>query len=191
MFQPFQGPSRFTFKDPDTGRQFDEPSKAALIQRINQYRSANNLEPLDHLSFVLENYWCGLPENRGKCVPVPALQRGVMGFLKGGIAVLKNLMYKQFAHQNVADERSRQCAKCPFNIFPDRGPFVKWSNEIALHSTDGRRSEKHDELGECAVCSCPLRAKVFIDEAVSLEKEWIPKLESVQCWQLKLPRENG
>lgn len=154
---------------------------------ITAYRKQNNLEDLEMLSEVLENYWCGLPENKGRCEP-RELKRGVLGYLKGGIAVLKNMVYAKFAPQEIADSRGRQCVECKFNTFKDNGPFVEWSNKIAEASTLGRKSKYHDKLGECAVCICPLRAKVFYGDVISLEQEWIEPMQSVNCWQLKAGR---
>lgn len=161
-----------------------------MIDRINSYRKQNNLEKIEHLGFVLESYWCTLPENFGKCVNVETPPRGTWGYLKGGIALLKTMLYKSFAHQQVADERSRQCSTCKYNVFPDKGEFVRWSNKIAEASTEGRRSVAHEELGQCAVCSCPLRAKVFYNEPIEIEEEWEAPMKEVDCWQLKV-RKNG
>lgn len=185
-FQSFEGPSSYKWKDPDTGREFNEPSKAELIKRIVQYRVQNNLEHIEHLSFVLESYWCMLPENAGKCVPIEGNPRGAMGFLKGGIALLRTFLYDSFAPQEVADKRSEQCARCPFNIFPDKGPFVKWSDEVAIASIEDRKSKRHNDLGQCAVCSCPLKAKVFYTGNIENRKDWVENMEAVNCWQLSL-----
>lgn len=174
---------RFVWKDPDTGREFEDQNKQSLIDRVTAYRRQNNLEEIEELGVVMESYWCGLPENKGKCVGAE-LERGWLGYVRGGLAMVRNLVYKAFAPQGVADARSRQCSGCKFNVFPDRGPFIEWSDKIAEASTLGRRSEFHDELGSCAVCTCPLRAKVFIGDVIPLEPEWIPDMQSVMCWQL-------
>lgn len=190
-FKPFEGPARFRWKDPDTGHKFEEPTKEALITRINSYRAQNNLEAIEALPFVLESYWCGLPENAYKCVPVEVTPRGMLGYIKGGVALLKNLWYGKFASKSVADVRSGQCSECQFNVFPDRNGFIKWSDDIAVASVGERRSSNHDKLGICAVCSCPLRAKVFYTGKVENNPEWRSKFESVKCWQLELMGKRG
>lgn len=164
---------------------FEESSKANLIARIEAYREINKLESIESLSFVLESYWCGLPENAGNCVPVE-VKRGVLGYLKGGVALVKQMMYKSFARQEVADARSVQCSTCEFNVFPDKTGFIAWSDKIAEASVGERRSIKHDELGNCAVCSCPLRAKVFYNGVVDIQPEWAEKFNKVNCWQRDL-----
>lgn len=100
-------------------------------------------------------------------------------------------MYKQFASQEVADSRSEYCVKCPFNVFPDKDSFISWSNDIAVATIGERKSKKHDELGQCAVCSCPLKAKVFYVGNVDRNPEWVDKMEAVGCWQLNLMRKDG
>lgn len=184
-FKPFDGPSRFTFKDPDTGSTFEEKTKLELIRRIAVYRQQNNLEPIEHISYVLESYWCTLPENEGKCVPA-TLDRGFLGYLKGGIALVKQMLYKKFATQEVADKRSEQCSLCRYNVFPDKGVFLKWSEDVAVASVEGRRSKKHTELGMCDVCTCPLKAKVWWSGSIKIEDGWVAPMKEVDCWQLKL-----
>ena len=190
-FRAFEAPSRFEFKDPDTGRQFVEASKQALIDRITAYRQVNNLEPIEHLSFVLESYWCQLPANIGKCQPIEHTPRGTFGYFKGGLALLTTVLYKQFAPQKVADERSRQCAGCKFNVVPQTEGWVGWANSLAKTCTDGKKSEKHDELGQCNVCTCPLRSKVFYTGEVESKPEWKAKFKEVNCWQLGLMKDAG
>ena len=121
---------------------------------------------------VLENYWCGLPENAGKC-SVVNLSRGWYHYLKGGIALLENMFFgeKNMVSQEEADARGSVCIECPFNVFPDRDAFIQWSDEIAEASTGGKRSKHHDELGNCEICTCPLRAKVWNKDAKMTEKE--------------------
>lgn len=173
------------WKDPDTGREFEEISKSVLMDRIAAYRSQNNLEEIEGLSVVLENYWCGLAENQGRCVPA-RLERGFMGYLQGGIALLKNVMYGKVVRQEEADRRAGICVKCPYNVFPDKGPFMKWSDDAALAMVGDRRSKFHDRLGNCGVCSCVMKAKVFYSGTVDLEKDWIEPMQAVSCWQLSL-----
>lgn len=169
---------------------FEEASKPALIDRITTYRKVNNLEPIEHLSFVLESYWCGLPENAGNCESIKELPRGLLGYIRGGIAYLTTMAYKSMVGQEEADKRSEQCASCKYNFFPDRKGFVRWSDEIAESSTLGRKSKKHDELGNCALCSCPLRAKVFYNGTVKIEESWKAGMQEVGCWQLRMDK-NG
>jgi len=185
-FKPFEGPARFYWKDPDTGREFEESSKQALIDRITTYRGQNNLEPLEEISFVLESYWCGLPENKGKCVPVEGLKRGLLGYLKGGVALIQNLWYDTTVPMRVANERGAVCVECPFNSKYDVPWFEEWSNNVAIASVGEKRSAHHDNLWQCSACSCPLKAKVFYNGRIELtnEQEKVIKETNPKCWQL-------
>lgn len=186
-FKPFCGPLNYSFKDPDTGFLFEAVNEAELLARIRSYRSQNNLEALDFLEATLENYLCRQPENVGGCCPRGAdLKRGIFQYVKGGIVLLKRMLYSEFASQEVADERSAQCAKCPFNVFPDKGKFLKWSDEVAEATVEGRKSSHNDELGSCEVCTCTLKPKVFYigkEKFTGVQRE---KMKSVNCWQLQL-----
>jgi len=130
---------------------------------------------------VLENYWCGMPENAGKCDLV-SLQRGWYHYLKGGIALLENLFFgeKNMVVQEEADRRASLCLDCPHNVFPDRDKFVKWSDGIAEESTRGKRSKHFEDLGSCEICTCTLKAKVWhkSPEMNKEESEQAPDF----CW---------
>ena len=186
-FKAFTGPQAYKFKDPDTGREFNELSKDELIRRITAYRQQNNLETIDELSMVLESYWCGLPENAGRCGPAGPLRRGFLGYLKGGVALVKNLLYHRVVEQKEADRRSEICAGCILNVFPDKGAFLSWSDDIMIASTGrDRRSKRHDDIGQCAGCTCPLRAKVWYGGRIDLTKQQESDMKQANpaCWQL-------
>ena len=192
QFKPFHAPHVYTFKDPDTGQVFTADSRSALVQRIVNYRAQNSLPEIERFDAVLENYLCSLPVHRGACRPAPPLQRGWVQTIKGGIALLKNLYYgdSNMVTQEEADRRSLLCSKCPNNNFPDKGPFIKWSDEIAMHSVGERRSSCHSSLGNCTVCSCPLRAKVWYAGPFSVSPEERSKMLTAlppsegRCWQI-------
>lgn len=181
-FSVMNSPKKWEFRDPDTKREFVGSSLHDVAAKVRAYRSQNDLSVLDYLENVIENYLCGKPENKGSCEPLPKLKRGLFPSIKGGIVVLTNLMYKSFASQELADERSAICRECPHNIFPDKGPFIQWSDEIALHSIGDRRSKYHDELGNCYICTCPLRPKVFFTGDLNLKKEELEQMPDF-CWQ--------
>ena len=187
-FKPFHAPLNYRFKDPNTGFKFEAASEKELLLRIRSYREQNNLEPLEFLEAVVENYLCHQPENVGGCKPRGEFKRGIFAYLKGGIVLLQNLMYSSFVNQEVADARSQQCADCRFNVFPDRDRFIKWSDNIAVASVGDRKSIRHESLGNCEVCSCPLRAKVHYAGKVTLSSEEIEKMKTVNCWQLNIQK---
>lgn len=160
-----------------------ETSKKVLLQRIHLFRQQNGLEELEYLDTIVENYLCGLPENQGKCEPVE-MPLGILGYVKGGIAIIKNYMYKSFAPQEVAEERAAQCSTCPFNEVKEDS---SWADMIALNSVGNKQTTYYDKLGVCNVCTCVLNMKVFYDGKIPkpnpVQKE---KYESVNCWQLKI-----
>jgi len=129
---------------------------------------------------------CSLPEFKRKCEPSEPLSRDVFAYMKGGISLLKNMFYgiKQMVTQAEADKRATQCVTCKFNVFPDRGAFLKWSDNIAEASTRGKKSKNYDNLGNCAVCSCPLKAKVWYKGTEKFTEEEITKFKEVDCWQI-------
>ena len=186
-FKAFESPHSYVFTDPDTGFKYSERTKEELVKHIITYRHQNRLPEIEMLNAVLDNYWCGLPENAGKCQANATLQRGLIPTIRGGIALLTNLMYQVFAEQSVADTRSEQCSTCPFNYFPDKGPFVAWSDNIAINTIGEKKSKMHKQLGNCKVCDCPLRSKVFYGKTLdAFPEEQVLKFKTVKCWQLEL-----
>lgn len=192
-FKPFAAPKRFVFKDPDTGFNYEEKTEKELIQRIVNYRSQNQLKPIEHLELVLPNYWCGLPENLGECMacpPLNKLKRGLWPTIRGGIALVETLTYpkEHLVTQEEADNRAAICTKCVYNTFPDKGPFVRWSDKIAEAVLGDKRSKFHKLLGNCEVCTCTLKYKVFYKGDMGLNESQREKMRYVGCWQTE---ENG
>ena len=181
--RPFVAPRRFVFKDPDTGFEFEEDTQTKLFARILSYRGQNRLPEIEALSTVVEAYWCTLPENLGSCRAVP-LKRGWYQYLKGGIALFQNLVYNSMVSQEEAERRAAICLGCKYNVFPDKGNYARWADELAEASTKGRRVSVHEKLGNCEVCSCNMRAKVFYAGPISPSAEERVKMREVKCWQL-------
>lgn len=182
---PYQGPASFHFRDPDTGYIFRARDRQALITRIISYRAQNGLDPIEALPQVLENYWCSLPENRGRCEPVKKFMRGWLQYVRGGVALLMNVLYKEFVTQDEADTRAVICVRCPYNVFPKKSGFDVWADSVAEQMVGDRKSIHHKLLGNCEVCSCPLRAKVFYKGKIDLTEEEQKKMQRVNCWQVK------
>jgi hypothetical protein len=187
-FKALEAPDRYLFKDPNTGRRFEARTKAALISQIIAYRAQNEFEPLEYLGVVIEAYMCSLPKYKYKCEPAEPFSRSIFGYMSGGIALIKNMFYgnKNMVDQRVADRRAQQCKSCPYNVFPDKGEFLSWSDAIAEASTHGRKSKHYSDLGNCQVCSCPLKAKVWYKGVQGkYSKEDLDKFKQVDCWQVK------
>lgn len=192
-FKPFSGPKHFCFKDPDTGFEYLETTERDLIRRIASYRAQNRLTPITHLDIVLQNYWCSLKENQGECEPCAVLKRGLLAYVRGGIALIDNLWYGAAARvsQEEADRRAKICIDCVYNVFPDKDAFVAWSDMIAEHSVGTSKSKYHDQLGNCEVCTCTLKAKVFYKGDMGLTEEQKDKMIKVGCWQVNGEDKNG
>jgi len=186
-FKAFEAPDKYLFKDPDTGRDFETKTKEEIIKQIVSYRAQNELEPLEYLGVVIDAYMCSMPRYRYKCEPGRPFSRSVFGYISGGIALLKNMFYgdRHMVTQKAADRRASQCIFCKFNVFPDKHGFLKWSDDVAEASTHGRKAKYHDKLGNCEVCSCPLKAKVWYKGHDRFSNEEIAKFKEVNCWQLK------
>jgi len=183
---PFQAFKSYRFPDPDTKFLHTGASFDSLISNIRFYRAQNELEEIEFLEAVVENYLCHLPIHIGCCEQRPKLKRGVIPFLRGGIMLLKNLLYNKYVDQETADRRAETCSKCILNTFPDKGPFIEWSDRLALHTIGARKSKHHDELGTCTGCGCPLRCKVWYGGTIKLstqERETMSNANS-SCWQL-------
>jgi hypothetical protein len=186
-FRPFEASPIYQFKDPDTGHLYKEPSLKQLYTAIITYRIQNRLDAIEHLKEVVENYLCGLPENCNKCQPNEQLHRSMYTYIKGGVALLKNMFFQKFVTQTEAEKRAEQCVTCEYNVFPDKGPFMAWADEIAISQVGERKCSKDKYLGSCAVCTCVLKSKVHFDGTLEkFPEEELVKLKSVKCWQLKL-----
>lgn len=186
-FKALEAPDKYLFIDPDTKREFQASTKADIIKQIVSYRAQNELEPLEYLGVVIEAYMCSLPKYRHKCEPAPPFHRSIFAYMTGGIALLKNMFYgeKHIVSPAIADARAEQCITCKFNVFPDKSEFLKWSDSVAEACTNGRKVKHYNELGNCAVCSCPLRAKVWYKGKERFSNKELIKFEEVSCWQLK------
>lgn len=190
-FRPLEVPGRYEFKDPDTGYVYREKRLPDLYRAIITYRAQNELPMLDELPVVVENYLCDLPENRGKC-EARELKRSWASYIRGGMALIKNLAFRRFVDVSVAEKRGAQCVACKYNYFPDKGPFISFVDDLAVKQVGERRVSMHEKLGTCAACTCPLRGKVFVTGP--LEKftdAQVKKMAEVKCWQLELSGQDG
>lgn len=185
-FRAFEASPTIEFRDPDTGHIYKAQTLTELYKNIVMYRLQNKLEPIELLRETVETYLCSLPENANKCQGVE-MQRSVMTYVKGGVQLFKNLVFRKYASQAVAEQRAQQCEKCEFNVFPDKKHFMKFADNLAIMQVGERKTSNADKLGNCEVCTCVLKSKVFF--AGKLDKftdEEVVKLKSVKCWQLKL-----
>lgn len=186
-FRAFEVPRTYAFKDPDTGFLYNAKTLNELYTSIIAYRVQNKLDFIEELPLVVENYICGLPENCNKCIHNEKLHRSLFMYIKGGIALLRNMAFKRYATQEEADKRGLQCISCEYNTFPDKSAFVAWADEVTIQQVGDRKSIHDRELGNCSVCTCVLKSKVFFDGKLDeFNAEETKKMRGVSCWQLKL-----
>lgn len=186
QFKPFQTSGVWEFLDPDTQYKHVGATREELIRNIVNYRSNNQLDPIERLDLVIEHYICSLPQNCGKCEE-KKLSRGLMQYIKGGVSLIQNMYYKSFVSVDEAERRASLCKTCTCNHFPDKDLFMAWSDEIALHSVGDRVVSDSHLLGNCLGCSCVLKAKVHYGGDIELEKEEEVLIRACnkKCWQLK------
>jgi len=189
-FKPLDNTDRFEFRDPDTGYTIRGSGYKDLYHRIREYRSQNGLPEIIELERVVESYLCGFPENLHKCVSAP-LERGLLAYIKGGIALLTRIATGAFAPIETAERRAAKCVECKYNVFPDRGPFMVWADMVAEETVGDRRVSVNERLGNCAVCTCPLRSKVFHNGLLTIPPEQEEKMKEVDCWQLEVKKKDG
>lgn len=185
-FRAFEASPTIEFRDPDTGHTYKAPTLTELYKNIVLYRLQNKLEPIELLRETVETYLCSLPENANKC-QASEMHRSVMTYVKGGVQLFKNLIFRKYASQAVAEQRAQQCEKCEFNVQLDKSHLMEFADNLAIMQVGERRTSNRDKLGNCEVCTCSLRSKVFFAGALDKFKdEEVVKLKSVNCWQLKL-----
>lgn len=182
-FLPFKAPPSWYFIDPDTGHRYQADSKAELVKRILAYREQNRLPDIFQLGAVIDNFLCNQVENNFRCGKATEMHRSWWQYLKGGVALLRNMLINKPVDKEEADRRGGICIKCPYNVFPDKDRYVKWSDKVAEASVPGKRSAFHDYLGNCEVCTCTLKAKVWMPGPFDLSAEEVEKMREVGCWQ--------
>lgn len=189
-FRAFEAPDHYEFKDPDSGILYTGKTVPEVVDRINKYRAQNLLEPLEQLPAVITEYTCGLPENCNKCEKNKDLTRSIFTYVKGGILLAKNAYFKVFVNQEEAEKRGQQCLGCVHNVFPDKGPFLKYTDDIAIKQVGDREVSMAKDLGNCAACTCVLKSKVFLGGSLpKFPEDQLQKMKAVKCWQLKLSQQ--
>ncbi len=191
-FTAYAAPKRYIFEDPDTRTIFEGTTKKELVDKVIAFRKQNKLEELEGISAVIDNYLCCLPENAGACEEMK-MHRSWIEYPKGGFTLLKNMLYRSFVSQKEADRRASICVECPHNIFPDKKGFIKWSDNVAELSVEDRKSVHHAQLGNCGVCSCTLKAKVFYNGDMGLTKKQEEQIlnSNPKCWQVDSVRDRS
>lgn len=183
-FKAFHGPrSGWSFRDPDTGFLMTAPTQEKLTQLVRDHRAANSKPPIDFLSKVIENCVCQEPDNKPHCEPV-SFDRSIMQYLRGGMALLMNVFYgeENMVAPAEAERRASICERCPYNVDkPDTPNYEEWSNDMASRMRGPRRTSVDPKLKNCAICTCNLKAKVWLKNAAMQPEEEVKAPE--ECWQ--------
>lgn len=194
----------YKFVDPDTGFVFGLPYKTFedLEDHVRAYRSQNNMPMIDRFRMVWEAYICAnTPGMDMKCCSVEEkIARNFKQYWNGAKAFVKSTFLgdEAFVEKSVADERAAKCIDCSENIRNighSQGQF--YSDKFINMQIAGRRSDHHEKLHTCRVCTCILKAKVFYKDSVvaeSLSESEIGALtrqprsiktgKRFECWQL-------
>lgn len=183
-FKIMEVPRRYVFVDPDKRYEFVAADMESLLNHIREYRAQNNLEPIESLESVVQNYLCGLPENAGRCEGLP-LKRGWFQYIRGGVALVSMVMFKRVVDQDEAEKRAMQCASCDNNSFPEENSFDQLADSLADAATGGKSVSVAKQLGICSVCTCVLRAAVFEGGKHKVTPEEKVEMAKVNCWKLK------
>lgn len=179
--KPFLAPLDVKFVDPDTGYKYHAKTRVELKHKIYNYRMQNDLPQIENIDLVLEDYWCTLPLNKALCETCP-LERGIMGYLKGGINLFMSMAFKSYVETEEAERRATICDTCIHNKEPENpSSFRSWTDTLALHTIGERKTSKDDNLHSCEICTCVLRCKVWNGGSLK-ESEEINKQFPDYCW---------
>jgi hypothetical protein len=154
----------------ETARALIQAGKQDLTQRVEEVKRTGEQYASGAKSTFLK-WWRESP---------------VYGLIKGkagrGEAVFVDLLE--------GNRRALICARCPENVIPGgKGWLQNWTDGQMLKSVEGRKTESHDNLGVCRVCSCELRAAVWwqsdIIAATTRDATFAKKLPS-HCWKRRI-----
>lgn len=192
-------PGGWRYIDPDTGFEFSRrySSLYELIEHVRIYREQNHLEPLNNISFYVQDWLCKQPNVKRYCNMNHA--RTASQYIRGAKAAVKTAFRGEAAYepQKIAEKRAEICVNCPHNkTNPRHSRLLKYSDRAIKEIVGNRKTSFDDKLFSCEVCSCPLRSKVhiaqnIIEESLSIKER--RELESnflgldgnsIFCWQL-------
>lgn len=190
-------PGGYRFYISETNTWFAGSSVHGLCQSVARHRSANGLPGIseDALSDLIQDQLCRqLPpgicfdRQRGKIAPSLTLSA-----VKQGTKTIVDwwLHGKQKVDKAQANERARICATCYANVPPDDCTTCSQSvlREISEAVVNGEETDYDGYLKACAICSCQLRAKVWLPLDIlkrNMPSEQRARLPS-HCWLADAP----
>jgi hypothetical protein len=143
----------------------------------------------DQLCRILPPGWCSYDNDSPQDFFINT--RLTVNDMKRGIEVLAAIVMSPdpLVDQPLAESRARICAACPANIVIEGcAPCMKLSEKIANIKGSGV-TESDPLLKQCAACSCPSRANVWIKPELlkkGVEEEQMQKLRHFDhCWKWK------
>lgn len=194
-------PGGFRYVQPETNTSLSAPSMPELLAKVRDHRLANKLPiPLEWKQEI-EGWLCGqMPP--GICrhvygtrdIPLPPAHRPLsVAEAITGAKVLGAWLFGGFSKisQEEADQRSRTCAACPFNM-PGDGCTTCASNAMreAVEGVLGRsRTVAHDNLHVCNVCGCSLKVGVWAPLDLLMEHTDPKEMDRAPafCWKKPKP----
>ena len=193
-------PGGWRYVDPDTGFEYDRPyrSFADLVDHVRRYRSFNGLPRLHQLRFLVEDWLCSQPDMDSYCREFRP-PRSLEQFISGARAAVKVILKgdESYTSQDIAEARAEICVKCRHNKFSKVQSRLEYYTNKYIKAVVGDRNTSLDEkLFTCEVCTCPLRPKVHISQAII--EESLTKRErrllamgvldvegnKMECWQV-------
>lgn len=195
----------FTFRDPDTGKEFKARNYKCfedLEYHVSNYRSQNNLPPIENFRAVWEHYVCmNYPSEKNNCCPVEdTVSRTFKQYVVGGLAYVKSIFQKQeekFVEKEEAERRTDLCLRCKYNLKNYGHSFSQYyTDKMMAKSVGTRRVDRWAELYTCKGCSCILNSKVWFSDKIvggSLLKRDLETLKGakdyyerpIKCWQVE------
>ena len=185
-------PGGWKFTVTETGGEFTAFTRQTLQGKVRSHMEANGVQlPFPFSDWFadtlckqmnLDERWCGPTRNKLK---EPGITKEAIGRFINTMWGMAKTGFK-LVPQELADNRSRICAKCPKNIDHSMGCF---SCESILEKVEkiarGRKTAEHDRLHYCGACSCRLTLKVLVPKDVldAAEAGEEPKYDP-GCWRL-------
>lgn len=193
-------PGGWRYRVPETGQKFEGASLSGLIENLKAHYHANGYELPDSLPALIEAYVCGEVGEYcdGNASSLPKTERVTGGGLAHTFHVVlqgtKTLISwvaggGERVSQALADERAATCATCPENVNPEgcTGCNIAELLRIGEKVAGTRKTTSDASLNACRVCSCLLKAKVWIPH-----KNLWPHMSEEQklrlpqaCWLVK------
>lgn len=168
-------PHEWRYRVPETGQFFQNASLSGLMETLRSHYRSNGYAIPDSLLNLIEAYICGEePEYcSGNASSLPKTERVTGGGLAHTFHVVlqgtKTLISwvaggGERVSQAIADGRAATCATCPENVNPEgcSGCNIAELLRIGEKVAGTRKTSSDASLNACRVCSCLLKAKVWI-----------------------------